>query len=109
VRHSSEGYWIDDLGSPNGTSVNGTRIKQSLLRDGDLLSLGQSQLRYVAGKPPMPWAEDAPSEPARPAGPSSARLDVPTRRTLRDCAIAAAAGSAVWLGMNTALRWAAMR
>jgi pSer/pThr/pTyr-binding forkhead associated (FHA) protein len=37
----TEGRWIvHDLGSTNGTAVNGRLVKQSPLRDGDRLSLG---------------------------------------------------------------------
>jgi eukaryotic-like serine/threonine-protein kinase len=36
---------LRDLGSTNGTKVNGRRIKTSVLKDGDLLSAGKSEIR----------------------------------------------------------------
>lgn len=37
---SDEGCQIEDLGSANGTWVNGVRVIQSRLRDGDLVEIG---------------------------------------------------------------------
>jgi len=38
---------VEDLGSTNGTYVNGTRVEGSQeLRVGDILQLGESRLRY---------------------------------------------------------------
>jgi len=34
------GYWLEDLGSANGTFVQGNRIQRHLLADGDVLQLG---------------------------------------------------------------------
>lgn len=43
------GATIDDLGSKNGTFVNGARIRDSaVLRDGDQVSLGQLDFRFRA-------------------------------------------------------------
>ena len=36
---------LRDLGSTNGTKVNGRRIKTSVLKDEDLLSAGKSEIR----------------------------------------------------------------
>lgn len=38
---------IRDLGSSNGTFVNGRRVKQQALRHGDVLSLGGCEIRYL--------------------------------------------------------------
>jgi pSer/pThr/pTyr-binding forkhead associated (FHA) protein len=44
-----DGIWsIRDLGSTNGTKVNGTLVKQHRLRDGDEITLGATRLRYEA-------------------------------------------------------------
>lgn len=41
VRHEHGGLWIDDLGSRNGTYVNGKRLAEpAQLRDGDKLQVG---------------------------------------------------------------------
>lgn len=39
--------FIEDLGSTNGTRVNGKEIKRYVLRDGDVIRLGKCQLKYV--------------------------------------------------------------
>ncbi|MBN1640937.1 MAG: FHA domain-containing protein [Anaerolineae bacterium] len=45
LRRTGEGYAIVDLGSSNGTRVNGTRIERSaLLRDGDTIAIGGLEL-----------------------------------------------------------------
>src|SRR5439155_6735553 len=36
----SDGYFVEDMGSSNGTKVNGAIIKKKLLADGDAISLG---------------------------------------------------------------------
>jgi hypothetical protein len=41
---------LQDLGSANGTCVNGTRITRHLLRHGDLVEILDFQLRYVDHK-----------------------------------------------------------
>lgn len=47
---TSEGTFILDLGSTNGTSVNGQPIKKHHLQDGDVIELGKYQLRFVVEK-----------------------------------------------------------
>lgn len=41
---------LQDLGSANGTSVNGTRVTRHLMRHGDLVEILDFQLRYVDHK-----------------------------------------------------------
>ncbi|WMW81646.1 FHA domain-containing protein [Undibacterium cyanobacteriorum] len=43
---TSEGSFILDLGSTNGTSVNGQPIKKHLLQDGDIIELGKYRLQF---------------------------------------------------------------
>lgn len=41
-----DGLWVEDLGSTNGTFVNGARVTSArLLRTGDVLRIGQTDLR----------------------------------------------------------------
>ena len=40
-----------DLGSTNGTRVNGRRVQEHLLRDGDVVELGGTQLLFRVGDP----------------------------------------------------------
>lgn len=44
---TSEGTFILDLGSTNGTSVNGQPIKKHHLQDGDVVEMGKYQLKFV--------------------------------------------------------------
>ncbi len=37
---------LEDLGSLNGTSVNGSRVERAVLRDGDTIQLGESVFRF---------------------------------------------------------------
>lgn len=41
-----DGWAIEDLGSTNGTRLNGEKIKHARLRDGDLIEVGATQLRF---------------------------------------------------------------
>jgi len=43
----SRGFFVQDLGSTNGTLVNGERQKWSALRSGDEIQMGKLQLRVT--------------------------------------------------------------
>ena len=44
VGYDSEGFFVQDLGSTNGTLVNGAKIERSILKNGDLLQMGKLSL-----------------------------------------------------------------
>ena len=46
VRQESTAYWVVDLGSTNGTLVNGKRIDRHRLRDGDRITLGSTEIVF---------------------------------------------------------------
>jgi hypothetical protein len=46
LRRSPEGYRVIDLGSTNGTTVNGSPVADHLLRDGDAIGVGNTQIRF---------------------------------------------------------------
>jgi hypothetical protein len=49
VRPRGTGWVAADLGSTNGTKVNGVRIEgERLLREGDIISLGTTHIRFEA-------------------------------------------------------------
>ena len=59
---------IEDLNSTNGVVVNGRKVSRHILRDGDLVTIGEIQFRCVLK--PTPRSAGAPSGP--PAGEASA-------------------------------------
>jgi hypothetical protein len=46
LRYRQRRFWVTDLGSTNGTFVNGERVSETALRDGDLISLGGLELTF---------------------------------------------------------------
>ena len=46
VEAQADGIWVEDLGSTNGTFVNGARIdERRLLQPGDVIRIGQTELQ----------------------------------------------------------------
>jgi tetratricopeptide (TPR) repeat protein len=59
LRNVPDGWAVSDLGSGNGTLVNGERLdKETVLRNGDVIALGDTELKFeIAGETdrrPMP-------------------------------------------------------
>ena len=48
VRPFGVGFLVADLGSTNGTRVNGTRISEQQLNDGDTITVGATRIRFEA-------------------------------------------------------------
>jgi pSer/pThr/pTyr-binding forkhead associated (FHA) protein len=46
VRQEGSAYWVVDLGSTNGISVNGRALKRSQLDEGDRITLGSTELVF---------------------------------------------------------------
>ena len=46
IRHIGESYSLIDLGSTNGTEVNGQRVVETALMNGDVISVGQTKLTF---------------------------------------------------------------
>jgi diguanylate cyclase (GGDEF)-like protein len=49
LRRMGEHWYLEDLGSTNGSFVNDERITQKALRDGDMLRFGTAILRFLFG------------------------------------------------------------
>ncbi|HJS25985.1 MAG TPA: DUF3662 and FHA domain-containing protein [Actinomycetota bacterium] len=49
VRRTDEGFALTDLGSTNGTLVNGSPIRERLLEDGDRITIGETILEFRSG------------------------------------------------------------
>lgn len=73
--------FLEDLGSTNGTYVNGQLVQKHFLRDGDMIELGRQRLVYLADDNARPTvvqgAEAARATTQSPA--SGARAMVPDR------------------------------
>ena len=40
-------YWVEDLGSTNGTLINGRKSQRVQLVDGDVIQVGETQVAFV--------------------------------------------------------------
>lgn len=106
--------FLEDLGSTNGTLVNGNPIKKHILQNNDVIEIGKYKLKYIAGAPAAAAAgQSAPedfektmilrpsakpavapkpvNEPAPPAQPS---MPPPTPKSVVPAAPSAAAPAA---------------
>jgi DNA-binding NtrC family response regulator len=74
VRIESRGgrWWIEDLGSKNGTRVNGAAVASTLLHDGDVVVVGHTLWVFRDAHPEGPPDPLAERESTAPADPSSA-------------------------------------
>lgn len=64
IERTGRGWMLNDLGSANGTYLNGATVKESALQDGDIILIGNTELRFVE---PMVAAEADDLEPPPPA------------------------------------------
>ncbi len=51
LRQEGATYWVVDLGSTNGTLVNGKRVERERLRDGDRITLGSTEIVFGRSVP----------------------------------------------------------
>jgi hypothetical protein len=51
VRQEETAFWIVDLGSTNGMEVNGRRLRQAKLEDGDRITIGSTEVVFERGLP----------------------------------------------------------
>jgi pSer/pThr/pTyr-binding forkhead associated (FHA) protein len=59
-------YEVEDLGSVNGTLVNGRRVERAALSVGDVIQIETYELTFVVDREPITGAI-APAQPAKPA------------------------------------------
>ncbi|MGQ9696846.1 MAG: FHA domain-containing protein [Armatimonadota bacterium] len=61
VRRTPGGYVLQDAGNSIGTKVNGTPVRERVLRDGDVIEIGSFRLEFheKAGRAPAPEPVDA--------------------------------------------------
>jgi pSer/pThr/pTyr-binding forkhead associated (FHA) protein len=48
IRRQGTGFVVNDLGSTNGTRVNGATVKDRALNNGDEITVGATKLRFEA-------------------------------------------------------------
>ncbi len=75
VVRSAEGWRVRDLGSSNGTFVNGQRIDEVLLAEGDVITLGDVNLTFEGPRRPVPQNGPEPVSNMQPIDPQSLGLD----------------------------------
>lgn len=57
ITHADGSYYIEDLGSANGTVVNGFDVARAELQDGDWISIGDCQLTFLLDENYVPPQE----------------------------------------------------
>lgn len=70
----SGSWFVMDLGSTNGTRVNGADIDREELKDGDEITFGRIRAKFSGGRaarPPTPVASSAPRVPALQSPPAA--------------------------------------
>jgi len=79
VSAAGKGYKLEDLKSTNGTFVNGKQIEQALLRDGDRIVIGETEMEFRTQKrfddsetkmDLVPVGQPEPAQAHRPAAPA---------------------------------------
>jgi nucleotide-binding universal stress UspA family protein len=48
IRSTGDGFMLTDLGSMNGTTVNGVVVREHMLHDGDKIAVGATVIRFEA-------------------------------------------------------------
>jgi pSer/pThr/pTyr-binding forkhead associated (FHA) protein len=64
IKETDKGVFVQDLGSSNGTRVNGAEIEEALLKDGDRVGFGDVQAVFYSGDAPS-VLEEKPIAPPR--------------------------------------------
>jgi pSer/pThr/pTyr-binding forkhead associated (FHA) protein len=78
---TTDGWMLIDLSSTNGCFVNGRRVREHRLRDGDLIAVGHHQMRFAG---PNGKVQPAIAEQPEIEGDTtrvSSRPEVPQRKT----------------------------
>jgi len=71
IKPTADGLMVEDLGSANGTYVNGKRIQSGLLRPGDELRLDTIRFLLIAPGQEIPRSTPAPAATPAKAGSST--------------------------------------
>ena len=61
ISRTAEGFLLQDLGSTNGTSLNGVRVDRAYLRDGAVVTVGETSMAFSTGEDSVMKGDQAPS------------------------------------------------
>ncbi len=77
IKREEKGCYVYDLGSSNGTRLNGAEIEEALLNDGDRVTFGDVQALFHAGAAPADVVAPAPQSVfvPRPDAPLAVEAD----------------------------------
>ena len=78
------GYFIEDLHSTNGVVLNGRRVRKHMLKGGDIIQIGESEVKFVeedAGDSATDTDEMAATPPAAPQQFQETVVIPPTEQT----------------------------
>ena len=84
IHREGDYYVLKDLGSTNGVRLNGERVNETKLSDGDMLRFGNLRARYQGDGPSAAAATAAASAGAAPAPPPA--VIKPSATTVPDVA-----------------------
>ncbi len=104
VRAGAHGYELVDLGSGNGTLLNGQPVQVAPLRSGDAITIGQSVLMFTVGRNEMPALGNELTERVRLRAQPDQDLNSAIVRT-----VAADAGSQILARPSVATDWVRTR
>ena len=85
--------FLEDLGSTNGTVVNGNPIKKHFLQNNDVIELGKYKLKFVGEAAPAAGAEKADFEKTMVLRPSAMKAAAEQARAMAAAAGGGAAGA----------------
>ena len=63
LEHAGEAIWLRDIGSEDGSLVNGVRVRNAVVHPGDQLAFGSNL--FVVEAPGLPGRDQEPVDPSR--------------------------------------------
>jgi tetratricopeptide (TPR) repeat protein len=93
IVRTAQGYQILDLSSGNGTFVNGTQVKQHLLKPGDRIQVGSTVITFHDGEAAPPRTAPAPAPTAAERQRASAATAVGSKAVAAPATTARASGA----------------
>ncbi|MCI0651146.1 MAG: FHA domain-containing protein [Planctomycetes bacterium] len=70
IEGNGPGYFVEDLGSSNGTLLNGKATRRAPLAHGDVIHIGEVSITYIDERAPAAGAPEAPAAIAVAAAPA---------------------------------------